>query len=140
MISLDKYINLKYKHRGREFNGVDCYGLVWLVLKNEKQIILPEYEYEQRWYLKGRNYILEIKKDLTNWSDINIEGIKPFDIILFYNTPNKMIVNHMGIYIGEEKFLHIGEEFNSLVDRLNNYWKNRIYAIVRYTKEVQPVG
>jgi len=136
-MNFDKYINLKYKHKGRDFDGVDCYGLVWLILKNELEIVLPEQEYTQKWYLEGKNYIVEISKDLENWSKISLEQLKPYDVILFYNSPNKIIVNHMGIFIGEDKFIHIDESHNSLLDRLNNFWKSRIYTILRYTKEVQ---
>jgi cell wall-associated NlpC family hydrolase len=134
--NLDKYINLKFRYKGRDFSGVDCYGLVRLVLKNERQIKLPEYEYSQKWYFEGKNYIVEIKNDSSNWSQISTDKINPFDVILFYSSPKRIIVNHMGVYIGEEKFLHVSENHNSMVDRLSQHWISRVYAIMRYSKEV----
>lgn len=132
-----KYINLRFKYKGRDFSGVDCFGLVYLILKNEKQIELSEYDYSRKWYLEGKNYIVDIKNDLQTWSSIDIEQIRPFDVILFYASPKRIIVNHMGLYIGEEKFIHISEDHNSRVERINDHWISRIYAIMRYSKEVQ---
>jgi cell wall-associated NlpC family hydrolase len=137
MIDFSKYVNLKFKYKGRDFNGVDCYGLVWLVLKNERQIELPEYEYSKKWYLEGKNYIVEIKNDIANWGSTDIDKIKPFDVILFYNSPNKIVVNHMGLYIGNNKFIHVNESHNSLLDSLDGMWCSKIYAVMRYTKEGQ---
>lgn len=132
-----KYINLRFKYKGRDFSGVDCFGLVYLILKNEKQIELSEYDYSRKWYLEGKNYIVDIKNDLQTWSSIDIEQIRPFDVILFYASPKRIIVNHMGLYIGEEKFIHISEDHNSRVERINDHWISRIYSIMRYSKEVQ---
>jgi len=132
-----KYINLRFKYKGRDFSGVDCFGLVYLILKNEKQIELLEYDYSRKWYLEGKNYIVDIKNDLQTWSSIDIETIRPFDVILFYASPKRIIVNHMGLYIGEEKFIHISEDHNSRVERINDHWISRIYSIMRYSKEVQ---
>ena len=136
MIDFSKYIGLKFKYKGRDFNGVDCYGLVLLILKNEKQIEFREYEYSRKWYLEGKNYIVDIKNDSFNWSSVSLEKIKPFDVILLYASPNRIIVNHMGLYLGEEKFIHISEDHNSMLERLNDRWVSRIYAIMRYSKEV----
>jgi len=135
MIDFSKYINLKFKYKGRGFDGVDCYGLVWLILNTEKQLELPEYEYSKRWYTEGKNYIVEIKKDINNWAVSNIEQIRPFDVILFYNSSNRIIVNHMGLYVGENKFIHVNEDHNSILERLDDMWLRRIYAIMRYSKE-----
>lgn len=132
-----KYINLRFKYKGRDLSGVDCFGLVYLILKNEKQIELSEYDYSIKWYLEGKNYIVDIKNDLQTWSSIDIEQIRPFDVILFYASPKRIIVNHMGLYIGEEKFIHISEDHNSRVERINDHWISRIYSIMRYSKEVQ---
>jgi cell wall-associated NlpC family hydrolase len=132
-----KYINLRFKYKGRDFSGVDCFGLVYLILKNEKQIELSEYDYSRKWYLEGKNYIVDIKNDLQTWSSIDIERIRHFDVILFYASPKRIIVNHMGLYIGEEKFIHISEDHNARVERINDHWISRIYSIMRYSKEVQ---
>lgn len=137
MYNFDKYINLKFKYKGRDFAGVDCYGLVCLILKNERQIDLPDYEYSRKWYLEGKNHIVEIKNDLCTWSKADIEKIEPFDVILFYASPKKMVVNHMGLYIGDERFIHVSETHNSILEKLSDRWVNRIYAIMRYSNEVR---
>lgn len=42
MIDLVKYMMIPYKENGRTFDGADCYGLVYLILK-EKGFFPPDY-------------------------------------------------------------------------------------------------
>ena len=42
-MNFEKYINLPYKHKGRDFSGIDCWGLVYLVYKEEKNILIPNF-------------------------------------------------------------------------------------------------
>jgi cell wall-associated NlpC family hydrolase len=130
MIDFSKYINIPFKHKGRNFDGVDCYGLLVLILKEEKKISLPEYEYAFNWYKEGCNYIQDNIPKFSDWQQIK-EPTKPTDVILFYSSPSRKIVSHMGIYIGDDKFIHVGSTYKSRIDRLNDHWKNRIYAVLR---------
>jgi len=130
MIDFSKYINLKFKHKGRTFNGVDCYGLFALILKEEKDIDMPEYEYTFNWDNEGCNLIQDKLRYFTHWERLK-EPSKPLDLILFYASPSSKKATHIGIYIGDDKFLHVSTLYNSRIDRLNNHWKNMIYAVLR---------
>ena len=131
MINFDKYIGLSFKHKGRDFDGVDCYGLFALMLKEEKNINMPGYEYTLNWSDEGCNHIQEKMYYFNNWDAVG-EPLKPFDVILFYATPNNKIVNHMGIYIGDNKFIHASSLYKSKIDKLEGAWKHRIYKILRF--------
>ena len=137
MSKFDKYINIPYKHAGRDFAGVDCYGLIWLMFKTERDIILKDYIYEYEWVTNGCNHISEETNKLSaepqiNW--INNNNYIQYDVLFLYASTKKLVVNHMGIYLAEEdKFAHISANYNSRIDRLNGYWQSRLYGVMRYS-------
>jgi cell wall-associated NlpC family hydrolase len=130
MIDFSKYIGLSFKHKGRSFDGVDCYGLFALILKEEKGIQLPEYEYSFDWDKEGCRHIQEKVSNFPSWERLE-EPSNPLDLILFYSSPSRKISNHMGIYIGNDRFIHSSILYKSKVDILNDFWRSKIYIVLR---------
>lgn len=131
-MNLNKYIGLPYKNLGRDFNGVDCWGLVYLVFKEEKEIILPDYtelKYDEKWY-KNENHILD---NISNeWLEVH-KPYQKFDALIFYNVGiNYNIANHIGLYIGEDKILHILENRHSAINRLDQFWLSKLFKGMRF--------
>ena len=108
-----------------------CYGLVWLIFKEEEGIILSDFTdllYDTKWYNNGENHILNnINKD---WRVV-LPPYRKYDCILFY-LGNKKVANHIGMYIGNNKFIHVYENSTSMISRLNKYWHSKIYKTIRY--------
>lgn len=131
MIDLTKFIGLPYKHMGRDFNGVDCFGLCWLIYSDYLKIEIPhflEIQYTKNWYDTGKNHILEN----VYWVEKVNFPYQKFDGLLFIINNN--IVNHIGLYIGNNKFIHIFDGITSRIERLNRYWSNRLYSGMRFIK------
>jgi probable lipoprotein NlpC len=129
---MDQYINLPYKNMGRDFNGVDCYGLAYLIFEEERGIQLPDFtdiNYTIGWSEDGENYIVDSIYD--KWSEVELP-YQLFDCILFYKNANRSIVNHIGVYIGSNKFIHIILRKRSEINRLDKLWNNRIYKVLRF--------
>jgi len=130
-MNFSKYINLPYKYEGRDFDGVDCYGLLYLIYKNERNIILPEYNYPEEWAKMGYNYIEDETRHTLHWEKVG-KPYKVFDVIILYASLKRVVANHLGIYIGNDKFIHIlNEKYNSMVERLSR-WESRLYGVWRY--------
>lgn len=133
MVNFNSFIGLPYKHLGRSKAGVDCMGLIWIIYKERLNITLPDFtdlKYEKDWYKKNENHILENIPD--NW--IKIEPpYRRYDVLIFY-LGTKTIANHTAMWLGNEddKFIHIHENITSRIDRLNNYWKSRLYGGMRF--------
>ena len=134
MYNFSKYINIKYKHLGRDFDGVDCYGLIKLIYKNEKGIVLPDYNYEENWYEKDQTIIQNELPNMKTWVRLKYPS-EPFDLIIFYLSPTSKIANHIGLYTYDEKFLHTKEGWASHIERLNPHWQSRFYAALRYKQD-----
>ena len=127
----NKYIGLKYKNLGRDFDGVDCYGLLYLFYKNELNIELPDFYdlgYEKEWYKNCENHILN--NIGTKWIKVD-KPYKVFDGLVFF-LGTKKVANHIALYIGKNKILHIYENITSRIDVLDYNFENNLYGIMRY--------
>lgn len=131
-MNITDYIGIPYKNRGRAFDGIDCYGIIVLFYKQEFGITLSDYtefniqDYEQNWYKNNENHIS------NNWQKEwkAVENMQQYDSLLFSLFSNNM-VNHCGIYLGDDKFLHIHENRTSCIERLTTFWQNRLKGICR---------
>ena len=130
----DKYIGLPYKSLGRDTKGIDCYGLVYLIYKNELGISLPKMDLG---YLNGLDtrevapvfhdgLELFIKSGFVK----EVNGFKPFDLLLFERNG---YLSHIGTCISKDKFLHADLGSASCIERVKHrYWKNRLKGVYRY--------
>ncbi|WEX07366.1 NlpC/P60 family protein [Chelativorans sp. AA-79] len=42
-MDFSRYVGLPWTSGGRSFDGIDCWGLVWLFYRHEKSIEIPDY-------------------------------------------------------------------------------------------------
>ncbi len=131
-MNYSKYIGLPYVDNGRDTTGVDCWGLARLFYKGELNIDLPSYVES---YSGGSDpQIVEavsIYKD--NWQ-LESKG-NPGDLCLFNILGEP---THVGIYIGDNKFLHCRQGQDSVVESLTNpKWKNRFVGFYSYQPQQQ---
>ena len=129
-MQFDKYIGLPYQEKGRDFSGVDCWGLARLFYKNEFQIDLPSFsdEYE----LSDSEHIQElIAQYKEGWEKVDTPARG--SLILFRVNGTE---SHVGISIGEGKFIHAREGMDSVIDSLESArWKKRIVGYFKYSEK-----
>lgn len=128
----DKYIGLPYANNGRSEIGIDCWGLVCLFYKNELNIELPSYvdKYDGPQDLGIASTITTYK---DNWTSTTTPDIG--DVVLFnvYGEPA-----HVGVYVGNNKFIHSREGKDSVVESLSSpKWAKRFDGFYKYTSQQQ---
>jgi len=157
----NKYIGLPYKHNGREHSGTDCWGLARLVYQEQFNIDLPslveDYDGSTGKNIRelvniqfGMNLpslledcvgdknireLVSIQKE--SWQLVTVPEVPDLCVFKIFGQPT-----HIGIYIGNNNFLHINEGQTSIVESLNNLnWAKRLEGIYRYCpKKVQLTG
>jgi len=87
------FLGLQFKHQGRDWNGVDCWGLVILYYKEVLGIELPDWDYEPDWSKRGGNFFIE----KNNGIGVRVKRPKKNDVVLFYIDKNTKVPNHAGI-------------------------------------------
>jgi len=98
-----------YRYGGSTSNGFDCSGLV-------------HYSYVH----SGMRVPRSTKTQLSSSSAIKKKNIQPGDLLFFRISGFK--VNHVGIYLGGNKFIHAPSTGKHVsIAKLNNpYWKKRL--------------
>ena len=135
--NFSKYIDVPFKPRGRDFSGCDCLGLVILIYKEELGIILPDYldiDYDCDLNMNDDTYLEDGWEEqmLLDWRPIR-PPFKRFDGLLFYANSRRVIADHMGVCIGDGKFIHTSGHYKqSMVGRLDKNWLSKLYAGARY--------
>lgn len=114
---------MPFKEKGRSKDGLDCWGLVKEVYKNELNILLNDYSYSTVNDRAIEDYELLEK---SNW--IKVDKPKLYDVILFKSSPL-----HVGIYLTYNKMLHTTEANGTVIESFNTIlWINKLQGIYRY--------
>lgn len=106
------WLGTPYKYGGTSKKGADCSGLVMTIYKNSLGIDLPRVSRDQG------NYCRKIGKS----------DLFPGDLVFFSSGKGKGKVNHVGIYVGDNKILHASSSRGVIVSDLSvNYYANHYH-------------
>lgn len=113
----EKYVGLPFLDGGRDPHGVDCWGLVRLVLKEECDIDLPSYGEIAADNLSGIAGTVANACKEEPWINVHPASKRAFDVVLMRRS--RALV-HLGILISESKLLHIEEKTAAVIVPLDH--------------------
>jgi len=114
-------VGTPYRHQGRSKHGIDCGGLV--VLTGRKVGLIPE-NWDIKYYVQSE-VLVKYTPRFQEIARLNpVVEIRPGQILLF-----KMggAPRHFGIMTRFNKFVHCDMQHGTIVSRLNDKWRRRIY-------------
>ncbi|MBU3954129.1 MAG: C40 family peptidase [Proteobacteria bacterium] len=115
---LNQYVGIPYRKGGTTTKGLDCSGFVRLVYDQIFGIDLPHSSMAQFTFS-------DLKK-------IDKNDIQSGDLIFFSNKGKKRI-NHVGVYLSDNKFIHASSSEGITVSGLDErYWKKRFVGTKRH--------
>lgn len=94
-----KYLEIPYESRGRDFHGVDCFGLVYLFYREELGLELSEKWYEHNWWKNDDCENPDFERHADREGFVKVQDKQKWDLIFFRVMSD--VVNHIGIYTGE---------------------------------------
>jgi len=112
----ERYIGAPYRHGGATPRGFDCSGYVMYVYQ-QNGILLPRQV--DRQYEAGKH--------------IKLRQAEPGDLV-FFRTSRRNRLSHVGIYIGENRFIHAPRSGKRVTyaDMGKPYWKKRYRGAVTF--------
>lgn len=102
---------IPYRFGGTTTKGFDCSGFVQYVYKKSGKSVARD----------TLGQYAQSKKVSTP---------QPGDLVFFQNTYRKGI-SHVGIYIGNNKFVHAGGKQSQITSLNNSYWKSKFHSFKR---------
>lgn len=124
------YIGLPFIDHGRDRSGLDCWGLVRLIMAEQFGFALPSYATEyQRTTQVGKIGAL-IEHESSKWKKIASDAESCGDVIVLRFRGKPM---HVGMVLGDKHMLHIEFGINSVIERYSGArWADRISGFYRY--------
>ena len=115
----DKWKGTPYRLGGLSKKGIDCSGFIYLAYLDIVGGKLPRTVNEQR--MLGK----QVARDQLMTGDL-----------VFFKTGSTM--RHVGIYISQDRFLHVSTKKGVKISSLNNiYWKPRYWFAKRLKKPTE---
>jgi cell wall-associated NlpC family hydrolase len=133
MINVSDYIGTPYKSRGRSLDeGVDCYGLVKIYYERELDVQLSDYWYEHDWWKDDEKKNADLLMGPNEEGFVNVdESVRQVHDVLFFRVLSD-VVNHMGVYVGDGKFLHSKDGQQVMCEPLDRGMGDRIHSEWRH--------
>ncbi len=124
---------------GRQYSyGVlDCWELVRDYYHLILNIELPRVQSEFEWWSRGENLFVE-NAERCNFIEVDPKHIKKHDLVLFQIRSS--IPNHIGVYLGDEMFLHQLNKHLSTREILGGFWAKNMMKVYRYRGELNETG
>jgi len=120
LIAASQFLGARYRFGGESSRGFDCAGLVRRAF-SMIGIDLPRTTGEQ------------FERGCT----VNREELAAGDLVFFRNTYRRG-VSHVGIYIGESRFIHAARGGVAIASLDGAYWSRRFAGARRLTSETPP--
>ena len=113
-----QYLGVPYKWGGTDPSGFDCSGFVYYVLRS-----------------LGINASRTMTTMYSQGTPVSKSNLQPGDIVFFQNT-YKSGMSHVGIYVGDGKFIHSPSSGKvvSYADLYSNYYIEHYYGACRFSK------
>lgn len=124
------YIGLPFLDHGRDRSGLDCWGLVRLVMAEQSGIALPSYIHEYQRTTQVDKISQLIEREAPKWKTISAGKEICGDVIVLRVRGKPM---HVGIVLGDRQMLHIEFGINSVIERYaGTRWAERVAGFYRY--------
>lgn len=129
-MNFSKYIGIPFKDKGRTHEGLDCWGLLCLIFKEQFNIEIPTFLDE---YPTATNFVEVgklIEDNINIWIKIEQDTRRVGDAVLLrlFGYPV-----HVGVLVDRQRMIHVFRGTDTCLQRIYGMiWKKRICGIYRH--------
>lgn len=130
---VNEYTGIPFVTGGRSMKGVDCWGLLTIVMEEQFNILVPindQYSYGNREEIEEAAAAIIHESEKSIWTEIPEDDALLGDVVLMRiaNLPL-----HIGIVVGPKWMLHSERNIDSMIEKYDNLlWVNRVLGIYRH--------
>jgi cell wall-associated NlpC family hydrolase len=126
------YVGIPFELHGTDRRGLDCWGLVRLYHLEQRGLKLPSFgdRYGRELDLEERRQIAAIVRGASDeWQPVKAGTERRGDVVLFKMAGAE---SHLGIVVGEGRFLHARPGTDSCVESYKSLtWSRRVAGFWR---------
>jgi len=132
------YIGLPFVEHGRARGGVDCWGLVRLILHEQFGLDVPSYTESYTTTQEGAEIAALIVRESVGWPEVLLAAAQPGDVLILRIMGQPW---HCGMVIESPYFLHADRTMGTVRDRWDSLlWSRRILGVHRHPELAQVTG
>lgn len=125
-----RYIGLPFRAHGRGREGLDCWGLVRLVMAEQFSVPLPSFVMDYQSPFDSKSVAQLIDVQCKSWRSVKAGSERCGDVIVLRI---RGLPTHVGIVLGDQHMLHIERSIDSAIERYDRHqWKNRVHGFYRH--------
>lgn len=126
-IDWDRYVGIPWRFGGRDFDGLDCWGLIWLFYRTELGLEIPSYDDAYQRESGARDIGALIGTQLPGWRKVEDPALG--DVALINRAGASC---HVGIIAPGRRLLHVeSAEAASCLERIGDVLKRRTVGVFR---------
>ena len=128
----DGYVGIPFVERGRDRSGCDCYGLLRLVLIEQRGIELPPYteDYASSMDRSGNAGRIAARPLLLGFEHVDPGRVKPFDVLVIRAAGFNC---HLALVVDKRQALHTERGKGAILEEFNRpHFRPRIREAWRY--------
>lgn len=127
----NKYLDVPFRERGRGRDGVDCWGLVRLVLGEQYDLEVPAYDDEYVTTSDNERLAGIVERERGGWAAISPEDVQPGDVVLLAIAGFPC---HVGIVVGDGLMLNARQGVGVALESYERpYWNRRLRGFYRHS-------
>lgn len=128
--NFDRYVAIPFKSKGRDYDGCDCWGQLYLIYRDHLKIVLEDYKEIEASHFREVSEL--IAKNKLEWP-IVVGEPKKYDVVVMLTQCAASYIAHIGMMINSKQLIHTEERTGARIISLNDpFMKNRVIEIRRY--------
>lgn len=129
-MNFEKYIGIPFLEKGRDATGLDCWGLVRLIYKQEYNINLPSFATD--YTLSDDDRIGELFAQYKEGWEV-LDNPQPGSAVIFRMFGTE---SHIGVVVDNSRFIHVREGRDTVIESLESgKWAKRIVGFFQYSEK-----
>lgn len=129
-MDIRQLMGIPYQPKGRNLDGVDCWGLAYVFHRMLLGNPVPSYTHDYSQPEDPESVSKAITGNALQWVEVEPSAARYGDVVIFRL---KGLPMHCGVVLDHGDFIHTLKGCQTCIERLDSLtWNKRIYKVIRW--------